>query len=242
MSGDKTIVIHQGWGGLGDNLQFSTLPELYSGLGYKVYISDKNAYRNPEIYDLVWKLNPYIEGISGAEPNAGGCKGYFQRPMDFISEIEYNHGLSGYRKYPVVYYKPTLIPELSNTLLYDLTSVSENPDDTQINFSFETVFNKYPDLSIKKLQFEKIGNKETSYFNHDTYIIKSIYDLCDVIYSCKVFVCLFSGAAVLASAIKQDASSPEIYCFHHPNFINNPVYKFNNIRYSALLNFASHPS
>ena len=235
MSDEKTIVIHQGWGGLGDNLQFSTLPELYSGLGYKVYISSKNAYRNPEIYDLVWKLNPYVEGLSDVEPNAGGCKGYFQQPIDFISEVELNHGLKGYRKYPVVYYKPTLIPELSNTLLYDATSIYANPEDTQINSSFQTIFTKYSDLPIKKLQFEKINNKETSYFSHDTYTIKSIYDLCDAIYSCKVFLCLFSGSSVLASAIKQDAISPDIYCFHHSNFTNNPIYKFNNIKYSEFV-------
>ena len=32
------ICISQPWGGLGDNLAFSTLPELYSKLGHDVYI------------------------------------------------------------------------------------------------------------------------------------------------------------------------------------------------------------
>ena len=59
----KKIIISQPWGGLGDNLQFSTLPELYDKLGYEVYVSNNNKVRNKEIYDLVWGENPYIKGV-----------------------------------------------------------------------------------------------------------------------------------------------------------------------------------
>jgi hypothetical protein len=62
MDVNKTIVIHQQYGGLGDNLQYSTLPELYSKQGYDVYIHTNNVVRNKEIHDLVWELNPYIKG------------------------------------------------------------------------------------------------------------------------------------------------------------------------------------
>ena len=48
------VILYQPWGGLGDNLQFSTLPKLYSEIGYEFYISDQNVYRNPEIKKLVW--------------------------------------------------------------------------------------------------------------------------------------------------------------------------------------------
>lgn len=34
---NKKIIIEQPWGGLGDNLQFSTLPEFGKKLGYDVY-------------------------------------------------------------------------------------------------------------------------------------------------------------------------------------------------------------
>jgi len=237
MSDDKIIIISQPWGGLGDNLQFSTLPELYSSLGYKVYISSKNAYRNPEIYDLVWKLNPYVNGISDLEPNAGSCKGYFMTSEDFITQIEKMHGLSGYRKYPVVCYKPKLIPELSNSLVFDTTSISTKPNDNQIKPSFESIFNKYPELIKTKIEYEKINNKDSSYLLSNTYTVKSIYDLCDVIYSCKVFLCLHSGSAVLAAALKQDNTSPEIYSFHFSHYNNNPLFKFNNIKYSEFVSY-----
>ena len=41
-------------GGLGDNLQFSTLPEeFYKQQGRDTYISSQASFRNQEIYDLV---------------------------------------------------------------------------------------------------------------------------------------------------------------------------------------------
>ena len=43
MALNKTIVIYQQYGGLGDNLQYSTLPELYSKQGYDVYIHTNNV-------------------------------------------------------------------------------------------------------------------------------------------------------------------------------------------------------
>ena len=46
------IIISQPWGGLGDNLHFSTLPELFSKKGHEVYISENNAVRNAEIFDF----------------------------------------------------------------------------------------------------------------------------------------------------------------------------------------------
>lgn len=71
---DKDIIISQEWGGLGDNLQYSILPELYSNEGYDVYISSNNNCRNNEIFEIVWKSNPYIKGVSLKKPNAGQIK------------------------------------------------------------------------------------------------------------------------------------------------------------------------
>ena len=45
---DKAI-FGQTWGGLGDNLQFSTLPGLYHKKGIDFYISSQNVQRNDEI-------------------------------------------------------------------------------------------------------------------------------------------------------------------------------------------------
>ena len=228
---DKIIVISQPWGGLGDNLQYSTLPELYSTMGYKVYISSTNSYRNPEIYDLVWKLNPYVSGVLDSPPNSGACRGYRSLPSGFTTSVELAHGLTnGYRIYPMIYYQPKLIPELSNCILYDSKTISSCPQDDTIKNSFESIFQKYPELDVKKIEFCNISNRDTPYFNHSKYEIKSIFDMCDAIYSCKVFVCFFSGSSVLASAIKQDRSYPEVYSFGAPHG-DTIFYQFKNITY-----------
>ena len=42
--------------------------------------------------------------------------------------------------------------------------------------------------------------------------IDNIYELCDVIASCRKYICGFSGTACLASAIKKDDIAPKIHC------------------------------
>jgi hypothetical protein len=229
------IIISQPWGGLGDNLQYSTLPELYSKLGHKVYISSTNAYRNPEIYDLVWKLNPYVSGISDAPANAGACKHYINNPeYSFVKNWELAHGLvNGYRDYPVVYYVPNIIQDLSNVVLYDVTSISTNPHDDTIDSCFKSIFNTYIDSTIKKIEFTKINNRVLSNFSHEIYTINTIFDMCDALYSCKAFIGLFSGSSVLAAALKQYSQSPELHIFK-PSIIGPPpFYQFKNVIYTA---------
>jgi hypothetical protein len=223
------IIISQPWGGLGDNLQFSTLPKLYSELGFDVYISKTNAYRNPEIYDLVWKLNPYIKGESDEYPNAGSCRRLHIITNQFITNIERSHGIwENNTIYPVIYYKPNLIESFKNTLIYDSTSISSVYSDEYIKTSFTKIFEMYPDCDKKKIQFKNIANRVTPDFNTDIIVLDNIYHYCDIIYSCKVYTCLFSGCSVLASAIKQHNTSPDIHCFHNKY---SDIYIFNNITY-----------
>ena len=51
----SNVYFAQPWGGLGDNLQFTTLPRLFHERGIDFYLSVQNTYRNPEIYDFVGK-------------------------------------------------------------------------------------------------------------------------------------------------------------------------------------------
>lgn len=221
------IIIEQPWGGLGDNLQYTTLPELYTTLGYEVYISSKNAYRNPEIYDLVWKLNPFIKNISDETPNAGACK-YFEGLHKSISEhsirnIEYAHGITfGSEKYPKIYYNPKVIQDLSNTLILDITNISSHItfDISLIEKQLTKIMKLYPNLKPLKITFKNIKNRDLQSLTCDEYIINNIYEYCDVINSCKIFVSPPSGNYCLASSIKQDREFPLIYCFNDQNIFN----------------------
>jgi len=223
------IIISQPWGGLGDNLQFSTLPKLYAELGCDVYISKMNTYRNPEIYDLVWKLNPYIKGETDEPPNAGACRPLQFVTDQFITNIERSHGLMhGTTIYPVIYYTPTTLPEYQNTVIYDITSISSSYSDIHIYVTFTQLFAKYPTCDKKKVTFASIANRETPDFQTDHIIIKDIYHYCDIIFSCRAYISLLSGGSVLASALKQNNPTPDIHCVHH-SYSN--IFTFSNALY-----------
>lgn len=231
----KDIIIYQPWGGLGDNLAFSTLPKLYTEAGYDVYISKTNVYRNPEIYDLVWKLNPYVKGESDLPPNAGSNRGYQIFCEDnCMRNMELTHGLStGTSKYPEIYYKPTILPEFEDCLVYDITSISSLYTDEFIKSRFESVFKKYPNLKRKLVKFKNINNRPSPDFEDDIIEVNSIFEYCDIINSCKVFVSLLSGSSALASAIKQDKPLPEIFTFHHSPYNKTFIFNFLNINFNC---------
>ena len=127
---NKIKIIYQSYGGLGDNLQFSTLPELFSKQGYDVYIHSNNAVRNKEIEDLVWNKNPFIKGKINGEPNIGphiwDKSSIKQIPENsFIETMELRHGLEKTNKYPKIYYEPKILENLNNKTIIDINAISE---------------------------------------------------------------------------------------------------------------------
>jgi len=239
---EKKIIIHDHWGGLGDSLQFSRLPELYSKQGYDVYISSRTPFRNKEILDLVWKLNPYVKGIIDEDGTEGvGSKVDHKEPykVSWVYNVNLSHGFTDLSiKYPIIYYKPKKIVELQNWLIYDTTSVSTNPSDNELQNQFVTLFNRYPDKKPIRIHFTNshVKNRTLSTLYEDSYNITTIYDLCDCIYSCAIFITGFSGSSVLSSAIKQDNETPIIHSIvpnmYHEKFKqNNLIFTFPNILY-----------
>ena len=57
----KNVVFSQPWGGLGDNIQYSNLPRLYSSIGKDFYISRFNFVRSKELEELCWSSNEYVK-------------------------------------------------------------------------------------------------------------------------------------------------------------------------------------
>jgi hypothetical protein len=217
----KKMIIFQPWGGLGDNLQFSTLPEMAKQKGYNVYISNKNAYRNNEICDLVWKHNPYIDGFTDEHPNAGSTDGSREDGIScqvdharsvlgvasFVYCYEYLHGFNPVHKNPKIYYKPKFIKEVESYTLFDLGTI--------------TLKNDYNIEKLAKFIQTKYGSNNSFLLKHknnidinNTYRIESdkkiefsnIFEFTDLIYSCKKFVCLWGGANALASAIYEHSN------------------------------------
>ena len=66
----KKVIFRVEYGGLGDHLFYSALPRLLkeNKLADQVYIASNSNFRNPQIFDLVWKNNPHLDGISDEVP------------------------------------------------------------------------------------------------------------------------------------------------------------------------------
>ena len=247
----KKITISQPWGGLGDNLQYSTLPELFSKKGYDVYISNNNKVRNQEIFDLVWGLNPYIKGISDDPSNAGEYKNINWPPEEqneySMHRIEISHGFEKTNFFPKIYYNPQIIPELNNDILIDLTGSSQVYELYKyieyIDYFTPLIINRNKNIKIitfEKIQpnpiFEDVYNYLKLKIPNIEYLkMNSLINYCDVIKSCDTIIIVNSGINSLASAIKLNDIKPNIICYNPwSHFTPQQIkgcYNYKNVEY-----------
>jgi hypothetical protein len=224
-------ILYQPWGGLGDNLQFSTLPEMFSKLGYEVYISENNTYRNSEIFELVWKLNPYVKGISSEQHNIGDISTYrrIYPQKSIIYNQEASHGINPENEIPKIYYIPKIINEFQDKIFVDLSAKSSSPIKPKNIYSY--LKDKYQNSQIIIPNFNnKVDNRKETNFKYDNIIdIQSIFHFCDLIHSCKHFYCCFSGQSVLASALNKT----ETTVFIRPEW-KDIDWNFPNLKYEVV--------
>lgn len=225
------------YGGVGDNLQHSWIPIIFSQMGYDVYVSNRIPYRNPEIKELVWDLNPYIKGYSDEEPNCGDIPTiiYKHKGLGFLENWQVAHGLVPEIRYPLVYYPPKKVKEVKGKILIDLTAQSSNGiyDHEKLR---EYIRNAYPREDVVIAVFkEGISFPVIFLDGYDLIFVENIFHYCDMIHSCKKFVSLLSGANVLASALKQygEIDAESICCEHSLMRIAEAHnhYFFDNIKY-----------
>jgi len=246
------LIISQPWGGLGDNLAYSTLPELFTKKDYDVYISINNKVRNQEIFDLVWGLNPYVKGVSDEPSNAGECKNIYWPPAIqneyMIHRIELSHGLPKTNLYPKIYYTPKYIKKYNNDIIIDLTGSSQIYEIHKyieyIDYFIPIIMNN-EGKKIKIITFEKI-NVNKIFDNIYKYLrqkisniaelkISSLIEYCDIINSCNMIIIVNSGINSLAAAIKQDNQYPNIICYNPwTHFTPEEIkghYNYKNVEY-----------
>ena len=213
----KILHIRAYHGGLGGALQYSTLPERYSELGYDIHLlkdcSLVQPFRNEEIKKLVWGDNPYIKGESNGNWDLGDHPGFIYENKfdDFIKNIEYLSGLEPKNSLPKIYYKPN---KLENILgLIELSALSHGT-----NYNIENV--KATVFSLisqnKNIEFKQVLSVNQS--NNiildgiDTIKINGIFELTDYIHNCKMFISLLSGSHTLACSIKHFKNDFIQYC------------------------------
>lgn len=240
-------IFYQSWGGLGDNLQFSTLPELYYNIGIPFYVNKDNVCRNVEINKLVWETNPYFKGYTDETPNCGSILPYFNVTGNQIMNWESIHGFLPKNKIPKLYYKPNIIDKLKDKIVLSLQFISGNyqyfTEEYLYNNIFDYIENRNSDLILLKYNNVISVNKKEINFNYssiDFFDINNIFDLCDVINSCEHFITLQSGGAVLASALNKkttvfvDKSFLRLFKFtdQPDKYIGD--YLFENIKYIGI--------
>lgn len=200
-------ILYQQFGGLGDNLQFSTLPERFHEINKTFSVSKENKVFNDEVTDLVWGRNPFVQGVkSDGVPNCGSMKKN-HRPHHIRNVIEWNewrHDLEVQNTNPKIYYTPKKIEYFSNATIFN---VGSNTGFRRGFYSEDRVMAVIDKLKNKDSYFvasEHTISPLTQHYAEENLInLKDIFHLCDLMHSCKKFVCLYSGPSVLAASIRQ---------------------------------------
>jgi len=247
------IILYAYHGGLGDNLQFSTLPEMFSKAGKKVYIWSKAYFRNREIYDLVWGANPYILGIKDGVWNAGDTPEIGHKTINnqCIANWEILHGLEPTNIYPKIYYKPNFVPGLENTILIDVSSITRTYDQSKIDIALTEIKEKNPEKRFSFVRFARSINppamisiahngvhRKYTAAAEESIEINNIFEYCDLIRSSCGIVALHSGASHLSSALKAynpDLKSyciidKDVYTYHR----DKALFIFDNVEYVII--------
>ena len=228
---DKKIS-YVNYGGLGDHLSFSTIPEMCDKNGYDFYISNDTIFRNNEIFELVWKLNPFFKGVTDEKPNCGHNNYTNLENYDYNLSLQRNYeikmGFGGTTlehgsKFPIIYYTPKKIDIYDEYILIDLNAVSH------LEYNINVIKNHILNYKDEKFLFlTPTYSKSLVDINFFTELniteitTSDIFDYCDIIFSCKKLICLWSGSSVLSATIKnQYHKKLEIDCFVNYNIVPN---------------------
>lgn len=202
-------------GGLGDELQFSTLPEMLTKAGHEVYLlvnsNEVQPLRNKEIKRLVWLDNPYIKGEIEGEWNLGDMPNLYQNTEgDFIKNWEKAFGLQSENSLPKIYYEPGYLTPQEGLIELGAISLKYNPErvieivqDIVSNscFKFKQIIsdnqpNNIVIPNVEKIEFSGLTN---------------IYSaLCN----CKCFISLSSGLQSVAAAARRVNPKMKQYTIH----------------------------
>ncbi len=225
----NNLVIQVRYGGLGDHLFYSHIPRIAKEFGgYDgVYISERSDFRSAETRELVWSLNPYVDGFCPSQGVSADVE-ELKRGENFLDAVMRWYGLDdGIRMHePEIYYKPKQIDRLVDRVLYDPNYISnaghlESEDierffkERKVNVDCQMAVR---DISLPVPVFEEEIRAQ------------NLMEFCDIISSVKKVYCLTTGTATLCSAL--GCSATVIYgdginkWFHH-----SPMHQYINIQH-----------
>lgn len=198
----KTLIIEIKKGGLGDHLFFSHLPRIAKETGAydKVLFSNQSECRQPDTIELIWKLNPWLDGFTDQ-------RGEYYFPVNvnesqnLLDAIMLAYGLEDGLRFhePEIYYTPNLMTNLEGTLVYDPNYISFTGK-LRTGKKIQNWFNQ-KNIQVN-YQMVNLRNRTLTIDSIDNVIsTTNLFELCDLIFSCKRVYCLTTGTATLAAAL-----------------------------------------
>ncbi len=198
----NTLIIEIKKGGLGDHLFFSHIPRIAKQTGKyeKVLFSKKSICRHPHTMKLVWESNKFIDGFT-EETGTYFFPSEIQEGMNLLDAIMIGYGLEdGIRFHePEIYYTPHIDDALKESTIYDPNYISYTGN-LKTGKNIQKWF-KESNLNVD-FQMKSLGGR---YLNIDTAVTElntaDLFELCNVLASCKRMYCLTTGTATLAAAL-----------------------------------------
>lgn len=249
------IVLGPYFGGLGDSLQFSTLPELFSESNKRVFLWDGCKFRNDEIPRLVWDFNPYISGKSSNDRDAGDTDKFVYRgeTESHTKNIEISHGFEPTNTYPKIYVEPKKNLGIPNIDVCDLGSFSlefsDNEKSSMIHYAEKHNYimvdhHRKIDQNVPRFMFQKsfipfqINNftyKRLKSKGSNVIRINSIFEFWNILCSANSFLTVLSGGYHLAAAAKYYNPNLIIKCFitnkQSTKYLAQNMWKYPGVEY-----------
>jgi hypothetical protein len=225
-------IIAQPWGGLGDNLQFSTLPELFTTLlGDDVWISSQNAVRNKGIYDLVWGQNPFVRGVTEEVPNVGSLDFGRLSPENgkdnLIIRWESLYFGTSRNRYPKIYYTPRCVTRFVDKVVVETCSHSVRFEYCQDRM-LEHIMEVASLDNIVRIVHSHAPENMGEFPDCETFTPGDIFEFADILYSCRTFIGTESGASVLAATVKKEDANACIHVFCTDKHVRSRMFVFPN--------------
>jgi hypothetical protein len=233
--------------GLGDHAVYSTLPERFAKLGYKVYLDQDNSARNQETLDLFWGfgLNPHIEWTSDKKPNAGYVRqGLFYEianryPIGAIEAMERAHGLPPpYSIAPRIYYKPKPANiDVSKAVICDFSAVSSQLSWQRVAEELRVMRGRFRNAEMIQVLFKDGIATQNVQMTGQSVRVNSIYEYLDLIASARAWVGSEAGGQSLAAAVRGEHdvydldARPEVVSLILPKTFNSRGYTYRGVDY-----------
>lgn len=143
-------------------------------------------------------------------------------PSSMVAGAELSAGVSSgvSHPFPEIYYEPKYSPFFKNKIIVDFGIHTQKekyyPEELlkflELNFDMNDVYMIHSSHTPRDKRGLPINNAIGLEEENKTIFYENIYEYCDIIYSCKKFICLHSGSMNLAAAVNRKNKKIKTIC------------------------------